>query len=163
MVKITSSEKQSDETKPKRKWGKKEKTITGIAIVIFVIVLISIGGGDNKTPSHSPTSQPSANENNKLGIGEEGIINFREDKNDCGGEDKIVLGTTKEAQDKVNKALLAKDYIGIAKLILVGEAFSVDICTRGKVIDRAFGLREVRIMEGENFGESGWLPYEWIK
>jgi len=111
-----------------------------------------------ETVTETPTTK-----SQKLSIGEEGIINFREDKNDCSGEDIIILGITKEAQGKISKALLAKDYIGLEDLLLSGEAFEVNICTKAKVIDTAFGLRQVRILEGDNFGKSGWLPYEWIK
>lgn len=145
--------------KIKEESKKQKKAIIAGAIVavifIIIIVLIAIAStGSNSTPS--TTKQ-------KLGIGEEGIINFREDKNDCSGEDKVLLGITKEAQDKVSKALLAKDYIGMGDLLLSGEAFAVNICTKAKVIDTALYIRQVRILEGKNFGRSGWLPYEWIK
>ena len=155
MVQITSSEKTSIQSERKKKLSNKEMIIALIAVVIFIIVLTSIGGGNNKTSSTTG--------NRKLSIGEEGIINFREDKSDCSGEDTVVLGVTKEAQDKVGKALLAEDYIGIRNLLLSGEAFGVNICTKAKVIDSDLGIRQVRILEGENFGNAGWLPYEWIK
>lgn len=51
MVQITSSEKQGDEIKSKRKWGKKEKIIAGIVIIFFFIFLIIISGDDKKSTS----------------------------------------------------------------------------------------------------------------
>ena len=160
MINTISSEKSNvpAEEKKKYKWGKKEKIMGGVIGFIFLIIIIAISGGDNKS-----TSTPSQPTSKTPSIGEEGIINFRDDKSDCSGEDKVLLGTTKEAQDKVGKTLLAKDEMGIAELLITGEAFGVAICTKAKVIDSAVGIRQVRILEGENLGKSGWLPYEWIK
>jgi len=109
------------------------------------------------------TISSNSKEEQKLEIGDVGIINYRDDKNDCSGDDLVILGVSREAQEKVDKALYAKDTIGIAQLLANGEAFAVDICTKAKIIDSAVALREVRILEGKNMGKSGWLPYEWIR
>ncbi|XOB41784.1 MAG: hypothetical protein ACKKMS_00070 [Candidatus Nealsonbacteria bacterium] len=130
-----------------------------LAVSLVAIILIINSGKKIETQE----IQTPVVESGKLDIGEEGVINFREDKSDCSGEDKIVLGITKEDQDKIGKALSAEDWMGITELISIGKAFSVGICTKAKVIDRAMFLRQVRILEGENIGKSGWLPYEWIK
>jgi hypothetical protein len=31
-----------------------------------------------------------------------------------------------------------------------------------KIIDATFTLREVRLLEGEHMGASGWIPFEFV-
>jgi hypothetical protein len=121
-------------------------------------LIIFIASGDEKS-TPAPANTPTATEQT-LSIGEEGIINYNTDRNDCSGQ--AILGISKEAQDKITKASVAKDNVGLAQLVLTGEAFMVNNCTKVKVIDSAMFLRQVRILEGEQFGEAGWLPYEWV-
>ena len=49
---------------------------------------------------------------------------------------------------------LAKDNLGIAKMVLAGQAFFVPGCTHAKIIDTDFSsaINEVRIMDGKMIG-----------
>jgi len=154
------------------KWGEKKTRkhvvlIYGTAFLIFFVLFTITISSKPEEQGQIETSQTTVSSNSKeeqkLEIGDVGIINYRDDKNDCGGDDLVILGVSREAQEKVDKALYAKDTIGIAQLLANGEAFAVDICTKAKIIDSAVGLREVRILEGENMGKSGWIPYEWVR
>ncbi len=145
------------EVQEKIKKQVKRQNMTFGLVGILVILIIFIARGDKNSTSTS-TNTPTT-EKQTLSIGEEGIINYNTDRNDCSGQ--AILGISKEAQDKITKASNAKDKIGLAQLVLTGEAFMVDNCTKVKVIDSAMFLRQVRITDGEQFGKAGWLPYEW--
>lgn len=77
--------------------------------------------------------------------------------------DTAYLGVDKESYDMWIKAASAKDYIGMAQLEALGKVFPVSNGTKVLVIDRNFALRKVRVLEGDAFGKSGWLPREWLK
>lgn len=135
----------------------RNKKATIILIVIFVIVLVwSISSLSKNPPSPPMSSSPETAD-----IGFEGMVNANSNKNDC--KNSTILAITKEAQDKILKAVNAKDDIGLSQLLLTGEAFMVSNCTKIKVIDRSMFLRQVRVLEGEQFGKAGWMPYEWVK
>lgn len=74
----------------------------------------------------------------------------------------VYVGTTKEAHEKITKAVLAKDAVGVAQFLRNGDVIQLAEGTKVLVIDFALGLREVRVLEGDNFGKSAWLPKEWI-
>ncbi len=82
---------------------------------------------------------------------------------DCSGE--LILARTKEAEDEMIRLASLGDSLGVAKMTISGEAFYIPNCTKAKVIN--FGsmntLKEVRILEGKELGESGWVPSEWAR
>ena len=127
-----------------------------IGVLIILVVFLAASGSDKSPSTSNYTSTPAKQ---TLSLGEVGIINYKTDRNDCTGQ--TILGATKESQDKITTALVANDEIGLAQLVITREAFMVDNCTKVKVIDTAVSLRQVRILEGEQVGKSGWLPYEW--
>jgi hypothetical protein len=79
------------------------------------------------------------------------------------GGGSVVLAVDKKALDDFTKASVAKDTIGVAAMVLSGRLFEVPSGTKCLVIDRTFAARQVRIMEGDQFGASGWVAYEWVK
>ncbi|MFA6324883.1 MAG: hypothetical protein WCX46_01505 [Candidatus Paceibacterota bacterium] len=159
-TKIKEEEKYRAEVREKaeeKPWYQQKIGCVGfILIVIIIIVIISTfsGKGDNsnKTQSVDKTT---------IRVGDDGIINYHQNKNDC--SDIAVLGVSKEAMDKLVSAAVAGDNIGTTQLVIAGQAFSVPNCTKVKVIDSSMYARQVRILEGEHFGNSGWLPFEWVK
>ena len=137
------------------------------AKVIFMIIGGFIGlaifmpGGKTEPVKEDPNTKVEQVKEAKLGIGDTGIINRFEDKTKC--ELVTALSVTKEDRDKLATTLEANDMEGLAIMILDGKAFVVDNCTKAKVIGRAMFVREVRILEGDATGMSGWLPVEWIR
>ena len=77
--------------------------------------------------------------------------------------DTVYLAIDKESFDMWTKACVAKDYIGMAQLEATGRVFAVPNGTKVLVINSSSAARKVRVLEGESFGMSGWLPYEWLK
>jgi hypothetical protein len=61
------------------------------------------------------------------------------------------------------KLSVAKDSLGIGEMVLGGKAYAMKNCTKIKLIGATFTTREVRILEGESFGKSGWAPMEWVR
>lgn len=161
MIKTTSSEETKDPTGNFKKTGtnakmsKKKGVVMVSIIVLFVITTIWAISSTNKGSNqiNMPT-RPS------LSVGDEGIINNNDEINNCEGT--VALTMTEEAQDEFTKTSIAKDSAGFAEMILEGKIFIVDNCTKAKVIDSSMFKRRVRILEGEQAGKAGWLPYEFI-
>lgn len=116
--------------------------ILGCLGIIVLIGLIAAFGG-----SHEPKS---------VSVGQNGRL-------DLPGGGAVVLAIDRDSLDAFTKASVAKDTIGVAALVLSGRLFEVPSGTRCLVIDRSFGAHQVRIMEGDQFGTSGWVAYEWVK
>jgi hypothetical protein len=75
----------------------------------------------------------------------------------------VVVAVTKTDLDELTKLSVAGDNLGFAKVIADGHAFMVDKGTKAKVIDQGMYVRQVRIMSGDYYGESGWVPMEFCK
>jgi len=85
--------------------------------------------------------------------------------NDCqlnGGGFPVLLSVSEEVDDRLTKLSNAKDEVGIKKMVLSGLAFVVPSGTKARIISKGFMTSEVRIMEGERFGKSGFLPSEYL-
>jgi len=74
----------------------------------------------------------------------------------------VVVAVDEAAYKRFATLAYANDTLGIADLVLQGQAFTVSSGTRVKVIDRGFERREVRIIEGESFGRSGWVTHTLV-
>jgi len=85
-----------------------------------------------------------------------------------GGETSIrIPGRTGSIPVAISERALAemstaKTDRAIAVMALGGDVFLVDNYTKAAVIDRKFGIRQVRILEGQMVGKIGWVPAEWI-
>lgn len=64
------------------------------------------------------------------------------------GADEIAVAVTRETYSEMFKALSAKDMYGLSLLMVSDRVFLVDDGTKILVIDTAFGLRKVRVLEG---------------
>ena len=136
---------------------KKEKVIF-VGIIIFCLICISfLTSLDNNKEAEKVKEVKEI----QLKLGDVGIINRFEDKTRC--ELVTALTINKDGQDELMTALEVGDNTGLVLMLLDGKAFTVDNCTKAKVIDTAMFLRKVRIMEGESIGQAGWLPMEWIR
>jgi ribosomal protein L40E len=75
---------------------------------------------------------------------------------------KAIVADSPENFERVVHLSVVGDNLGIAELALQGHAFLVDSGTRVKIIDSGIVKSEVRIMEGQFFGRSGWVPREFL-
>ena len=75
----------------------------------------------------------------------------------------IALAITKNSFDEFVNAAIANDSHGITNLIAAGKVFTVPSNTKILIVESSVGKAKVRILEGKNIGESGWVPKEWIK
>ncbi len=119
-------------------------------LVIGLLLIIPVKMWVNHLINEPVTVRPST-----LSVGEEGRL-------DIGGS-KILVATTKANFDESIKLSVAKDNMGLANLALSGGAFLVDSGTKVHVIDMMTGARQVRIMDGQFIGQSGWVPMEFVK
>lgn len=128
-----------------------------IGFVGLMVILVLIAATSSPSSKEQKVESPKA----ELKIGDTAIVNWHDEISDC--SKSILIATTKESYEKVQKILLADDEMGIAEVLLSGEAFAVLNCTKVKIIDKATFIRQVRILEGEQLGKSGWVSYEFVK
>jgi|GEM_PF-2595721 len=126
------------------------KTIIWAIIISIFVIVIALSGEDTSTQKKKI-----------LSIGDTGILNNQKEKTNCDGNS--ILATNQDNYDKFVKVLNADDKFGYMKMLRQNQLFIIPNCTKVKVIDSAFAVRKVRILEGEYFGTSGWTAYEFIK
>jgi hypothetical protein len=122
-----------------------------LAFFIFFVVIILVIVPDGEYTDIS----------NYGSVGDDVVLNYNDDIGNCDGQ--LLIGLTEEALDESIKAAVADDSFGQFELVASGQAFMLPNCTIAKVIDRSFGKSEVRIMEGDYLGQSGWIPYEFAR
>lgn len=101
------------------------------------------------------TSQPVVTSaNTRVSVGEEGYVNTP--------SPKAVISLTEDGFSEITKIYLANDMMGVGDFLLSGKGFAVPKGTKVLVTDTKVGARKVRILEGENIGQTGWIAMEWV-
>jgi len=77
--------------------------------------------------------------------------------------DNIYLAVDKDAFDKWVSAVNANDEMGVQDLLYSGKLFYVPSGTKVLILDVSWGAHKVRILEGDKYGKTGWLPSEYLK
>lgn len=78
------------------------------------------------------------------------------------GAKKVILATDTDSLSRLTQLSNAGDTEGALGLVLAGRAFLVDSDVQARIIDTGIFSSEVRILEGDQYGKSGWLPVEFI-
>jgi hypothetical protein len=73
--------------------------------------------------------------------------------------ESVVLAVSKQS---LNEMISSGSDRAIAVMVLNGSAFLVSQNTPVSIVDRAFGVRKVLVLEGPMSGRSGWAPAEWV-
>lgn len=140
-----------------------------ISLLLFgILASIIMASVSSDSPQPSPQAQTSdnasstpvaqtASEGKKVSVGEQGFLRDRKD-----AKEDVLVATTKETFDQFIKAAVAGDNYGAAQIVISGGAFYVPGNTKVLVIDMETGSRKVRILEGEQAGVAGWVPYEYV-
>ena len=124
-------------------------------LVVLLITLIFATACNNIETNEVIETNKEESKTRILGTGDQGIL-FMD-----GGT--IPVAVTKEAMDQMTRSFTVKDEIGFNNLFLSGQAFWAKSGTKVLVIDSTFTTSKVRILEGDYYGQSGWVPYEWVR
>lgn len=116
-----------------------------ITIVLTMIPVVLCVSSDGKTATESYPS-----------VGSEARLYVE-------GEGPIMVAVDEGAYDELIDVVIAKDNIGLMNLMLAGKVFNVQNNTKVLVIDIGRFRTKVRILEGENWGMAGWVPYEFVR
>lgn len=153
---------------------RKKTTVCGVCILIALVLIVasigralfravenSISAETSKQTATGNSSSPSAESADKspVPIGSVGQLDGK-------GETFAWVCRTPEADSRLTKACVAKDWIGIQQMEASGEAVEVPDGTKVQVIDIKFGvdeLKNVRILEGEHYGMAGWLEASYVR
>jgi len=128
---------------------KKFKYIVAGAFFFIVMFIIISATTSPTTPSVNTSLSQTG-----LSIGQDGYIKV--------STAKIVVGIDKATEDEIVSSSIAGDTTGVALLVLDGKAFFVENGTKVKVIDKTMASVRIRILDGEEAGNSGWVPFEFV-
>lgn len=129
-------------------------------IIVFVVAIVASVGGEKKETTPEKQSPQGQTKEEKLRIGDEGILNNNSDKSNFEGGS--ILAVDEKAFDDFIQALVADDKLGYSQMLGAGKLFIVDNGTAVKVISIGLFKREVRILEGDYLGRSGWIAFEFV-
>jgi len=71
----------------------------------------------------------------------------------------VLLAVDEEAYERMRNLSVARDYLGLQVMVQARLLFQVESNTTARIIGRGFERREVRIMDGPQFGRSGWVAH----
>ena len=126
------------------------KWFGGIALIFLIIIFVIVSTHSGQNSNQNYTTQTASD---SINIGDDVILG--------NNADNVLLGVTKDDFEELVKLAVAKDNVGVTKMVLDGRAFMVDKGTQARVIDAGFTAYEVRIMSGSHYGDSGWVPAEF--
>lgn len=133
-----------------------------LVLMMLGIVVSSLGDATTSSnPSPEPQQVVEDKPNGKVGIGEEGILNYHEDVTDC--SQTSIVAVDEETHKAIVTASIAKDTYALSEFVVKGKAFLVPNCTKVKVIDQGFGRRKIRVSEGEQINKAGWVSMEFVR
>ena len=133
--------------------------------ILFVVGIVVSAVDDQSPSTQTSTAQPAVAQqpadakpvsSATVSRGEEGYIKG------TSGTPNEILTKTKADYDVFIDILLSKDTIGLGQFLQDDRGFGVANGTKVLVIGTAVGVRQVRVLEGEHLGESGWLAMEYV-
>ncbi len=172
LKKMNESNVSAPTPEPKKKMKLWKKVAIGFGAVMLIGIIGSAMDGNqsatttqnppaSSTPAIVSTAQDTQPSNN-MEVGQEGFLRLP-GNNDA--SQVICLGETKDDYNKINKALAAKDFLGILE---IPGAFCVHNGSKVLLIDKDFPACRVRVVQGvaevdkDKVGMSGYVPYEWV-
>lgn len=80
----------------------------------------------------------------------------------------LFMGTTEDNWSKLLKYIQAKDNIGVANMLYIGEALEVDGGSKIKVIEvnvhwTTGAIDHIRVLEGKNALREGWISDTFVQ
>lgn len=144
--------------------SKKKGSSIKTGCLAIIIGLMAIGilsalifGGRTKSPNSSSSSSKD------YGTGTAGSISVGEEGRLYSGAELVPVAVSREAFDAWTKARVANDTHGQGALLVAGLILTPQKGTKVLVIDSAFLIRKVRILEGEFEGQAGWVSSDYIR
>ena len=131
------------------------------ALIVFLVALIwgcvHIFGlfSDNPGSSSGTTAATTS-----VDIGETGYI--------TSGGGNVVVASDEQSEDDLTHSSVAKDDVGVDKMIESQRVYMVNGGTAAKLIGYGhgvlgFSVLHVRVVDGPYATQEGWIPMEWLK
>jgi len=135
------------------------KKMVGVFMIIIGAIIVigfiaNLSKPSSSAPNQNSTTQPVST---SVNIGDNAVLDEGADQN------SVLVATTQANLDEIVKLAVVKDTVGMTEMVLNGQAFFVDRNTKVLVIDGGFTSLRVRIMSGDYYGASGWVPMEFCK
>lgn len=123
-----------------------------IAIIIVLVVLVVCVNLLRSPTGPTDESTASYDEPSMKRIGDIAYLQLKD------GQDDVWVSEDEQTYKELIDAVMAQDNIGIKKLVLYsGRVFTVDSGTKVLVLESGLERAKVRILEGDNYGKSGWV------
>lgn len=121
---------------------KKALMLFGLSACLFILFIFIIVSTNKKSPSASSK------------IGDKAYL-YHE-------SGSVIVSLNKESRKEFVDAAYAKDTLGVGALFVAGKIFDIKNNTQILIIDTDLYNAKVRILDGEQIGLSGWVPYEHL-
>ncbi len=79
------------------------------------------------------------------------------------GTDFVICAISEKAFNECIKYVNASDKEGIALMMMKGAIMALPQYTKVRVIDQSWGLKQVRILEGDYYASAFWTNKEHVK
>lgn len=130
----------------------------GVGMVALFLLFLAIPERRNPVPygvAHPNAGQTKAPRPKPVGVGDTAVLRQR--------DGKIFVARTEDDYQRGVQLAVAGDTLGMAQMALAGRAFLVEQGTAVRIIGHGVGRREVRILDGQFLGESGWIAEERVR
>lgn len=77
--------------------------------------------------------------------------------------DFVLVAASRDAYDRMWKLMQAKDTVGLTRMALVGQVWTIQNETPCLVIDPGLTVCEVRLLDGDWDGEAGFVSRAFVK
>lgn len=123
-----------------------------IAVAVYALVRPVPTSGPRGAPSPVAPSTPQAS---RPMTGEEGRLRS--------GSADVLVAVDEDSFSKLIDSGVARDNEGLVLLIASGKVFRVPSGTKVRVLSPGFLKSEVRVLEGDHYARSGFVPVEWVE
>lgn len=139
---------------------------TALAIIFYflsIAMLASVKDAASKDApgAHASTASAPPQEEQRPSIGDIAYLRIP-----WAPSKAVLAADTTDDFNEMSKLIGANDSVGVAKMVIDGQVYTLDPNTEVRVIDSSFQtyqlVYQVRIMSGANFGDAAWVQGDFV-
>lgn len=143
----------------------KESLQAAIAVGVVVLIIFFVylgtsnqggGGGSRSGGGGRDSISPPTRTTTPLTAGSKAMIR-------SSSADIVLVASSQNAYDRMQKLAQAGDTVGISRMALVGQVWPIQNNTPCLVIDPGSTVCEVRLLDGDWNGEAGFVSRAFVK
>ncbi|HJQ24126.1 MAG TPA: 6-pyruvoyl-tetrahydropterin synthase-related protein [Blastocatellia bacterium] len=125
----------------------------GILIAVAIIITLTMRASRNQAPANRPAPEP---RRTALTAGSDGVLYID-------GQESVFVAVDEETLPQLLGAFAAKDNDKVDSFVRAGHVIRVANNTNVQLLEVAAGKVKVRITEGQNALQTGWVVDRWVR